>query len=162
MSSRLPAIFVLATFAVAAAACGGSSPQPESETAAAPAADAAHDEHAGGQRVFFVQPTNGATVKSPVQFVFGSEQVTISPVPPGEITTVRPGMAHFHLGVDTDCLPAGEVIPKAQPWIHFGDGKNTIEMQLTPGPHKFAVQAGDDLHATIAGLCETIEINVTE
>jgi hypothetical protein len=64
--------------------------------------------------------------------------------------------------VDTDCLPVGEVIPKANPWIHFGDGKSVIEMQLTPGPHKLAVQAGDDKHATMTGLCETINITVTE
>jgi hypothetical protein len=160
MSSRLPVALVLAAFASIAAACGGSAPQPESQ-AAAPAAAEDHTQHAGG-RVFFVQPTNGATVKSPVQFVFGSDQVTIAAVPPGELTTAREGMVHFHLGVDTDCLPAGEVIPKANPWIHFGDGKNVIEMQMTPGTHRFAVQAGDDLHATLAGLCETIEVTVQE
>ena len=160
MASRLGLHPVVATFALIAAACGGSAPEPEAQ---APAADASHTEHApGAARVFFMQPTNGATVKSPVQFVFGSEQVTIAAVPAGEVTTVREGTGHFHLGVDTGCLPTGEVIPKANPWIHFGDGKNTIEMQLTPGPHPFAVQAGDDKHATIAGLCETIEVTVTE
>jgi hypothetical protein len=83
-------------------------------------------------------------------------------VPAGEVKEVRAATGHFHLGVDTDCLPPGTVIPKAQPWIHFGDGKNTIEMQLTPGAHRFAVQAGDDLHTTTAGLCETIAVTVTE
>jgi hypothetical protein len=111
--------------------------------------------------VFFMEPANGATVKSPVHLVFGSEQVTIAPVPPGEVTEVRPNTAHYHLGVDTDCLPAGTVIPKANPWVHFGDGKNTIDMQLSPGMHKLAVQAGDDKHATMTGLCETISVNVT-
>lgn len=112
--------------------------------------------------MFFMSPTDGAMAKSPVVFNFGSEQFTIAAVPPGEVKQVRPATGHFHLGVDTDCLPAGTVIPKAQPWIHFGDGKNTIEMQLAPGPHKFAVQAGDDLHTTTAGLCETISVTVTE
>ena len=28
-----------------------------------------------------------------------------------------------------DFLPAGTVIPKANPWVHFGDGKNVIEMR---------------------------------
>jgi hypothetical protein len=109
-----------------------------------------------------MQPAEGASVKSPVTFNFGSEQFTIAAVPPGEVKEVRPATGHFHLGVDTDCLPAGTVIPKANPWIHFGDGKNTIEMQLTPGRHTFAVQAGDDLHTTTAGLCETISVTVTE
>ena len=159
MSSRV-LIPALAAFALIGAACGGS---PESKTeapAAAPAPAEDHGAHAGGGRVFFMEPANGATVKSPVRLVFGSEMVTIAPVPPGEVTEVRPNTAHYHLGVDTDCLPAGTVIPKANPWVHFGDGKNTIDMQLSPGSHKLVVQAGDDKHATMTGLCETITVNV--
>ena len=144
MFSRALVLPVVALFALTAAACGGSAPESES---AAPAAD--HSEHAGG-KVFFMEPADGATVKSPVRLVFGSEAVTIAPVPPGEITEaqVRPNTAHYHLGVDTDCLPAGTVIPKANPWVHFGDGKNVIDMQLSAGPHKLVVQAGDDRHAS--------------
>ena len=72
------------------------------------------------------------------------------------------GITHYHLGVDTDCLPAGTVIPKADPWIHFGDGKNVIEMSLPPGPHKLVLQSGDDMHRTIDGLCETINVTVVQ
>jgi len=156
--TRLLTALGISALAMVVASCGGSAPQ--SEQAAAPAG-AQHEGHTGG-RVFFMTPMNGATVKSPVNFVFGSEMFTIAAVPAGDVTNVRPGTGHFHLGVDTDCLPAGEVIPKAQPWIHFGMGNNSIEMMLTPGPHKFALQAGDDKHATLAGLCETINITVTE
>ena len=111
-----------------------------------------------------MEPKNGASVKSPVHIVFGSDMFTIAAVPPGEIApeAVRANTGHFHLGVDTDCLAPGTVIPKANPWVHFGKGDNTIEMQLTPGPHKLAVQAGDDRHATMTGLCEVINITVTE
>ena len=154
MGIRVVMALVLAG-SVATIACGGGAPSNEAQPAAAPAAPAA-----GQGRVFFMQPASGASVKSPVQFVFGSEGYTIAAVPAGEVKEVRAGTGHFHLGVDTDCLPVGQVIPKAAPWIHFGDGKNMIEMQLAPGPHKFAVQAGDDLHQTIAGLCETISITV--
>jgi hypothetical protein len=97
-----------------------------------------------------------------VAIEFGSEMFTIAAVPPGEVTSVRAGTGHYHLGTDTDCLPDGTVIPKANPWVHFGDGKNVIEMQLTPGPHKLSVQAGDDKHQTMTGLCETINITVSE
>ena len=51
-------------------------------------------------------------------------------------------------------------IPKADPWIHFGDGKKVIEMSLAPGPHRLAVQAGDDLHRTLAGMCQVINVTV--
>jgi hypothetical protein len=162
MSSRVLVIPVLAVFALIAVACGGGSPESKAEApGAAPAAD--HSAHTGGGKVFFMEPANGATVKSPVRLVFGSETVTIAPVPPGEITEaqVRPNTAHYHLGLDTDCLPVGTVIPKANPWVHFGDGKNVIDMQLPPGMHKLVLQAGDDRHATMTGLCETITVNVT-
>jgi len=163
MPSRLLVAPVVAAFTLSVAACGGGSSETTAEApapapGAAPAED--HGAHAGGARVFFVEPTNGATVKSPVHLVFGSDMYTIAPVPAGEVTDVRANTGHFHVGVDTDCLPAGTVIPKANPWVHFGDGKNTIDMQLSPGPHRLSVQAGDDKHATTAGLCETISITV--
>ncbi len=61
-------------------------------------------------------------------------------------------MAHYHVGIGVSCLPAGKNIVKGTPsWVHFGDGKSEIDMQLTPGRHKLALQLGDDLHNTIAG-----------
>ena len=157
--SSLPAAAVVGVLALTG--CGSPAPSaeaPPAETAAA--APENHMAHAAG-RVFFVMPQDGAMVTSPVHFEFGSEALQIAAVPQGTVTAVRPETGHFHLGVDTECLPAGAVIPKAAPWIHFGDGKNVIDMQLEPGPHRFAVQAGDDLHQTIEGLCETVSVTVT-
>ena len=112
--------------------------------------------------MFFVTPTNGATIKPMSTIEFGSSGVTVAAVPPGELKPeqVRPGTIHYHIAVDSDCLAAGAVIPKADPWVHFGDGKKVIEMSLAPGAHRLTVQAGDDMHRTIAGLCETINVTV--
>jgi hypothetical protein len=115
-----------------------------------------------GPRVFFVQPQDGATVKSPVMLEFGAENFQIAAVPAGTVTETRPNLGHHHVGVDTDCLPVGTVIPRAAPWVHFGDGKNVIDMQLPAGQHRLTLQIGDDLHRTIEGLCSTITVNVTE
>ena len=112
-------------------------------------------------RVFFVEPKNGATVTSPVHMKFGSEGIEISPVPAGDIKMTRPGMAHYHVGIDQACLPPGKNIVKGTPsWVHFGDGKDVFDSQLTPGKHKLALQLGDDLHNTMAGACATISITV--
>ncbi len=146
------------------AACGGA-PAPESEPAPAaePVAPPPAPPAASGPRVLFVQPQEGAQVKSPVRFEFGIENYQLSPVPAGTVETARPGMGHHHLGVDTDCLPDGQIIPPGTPsWVHFGKGDTTIEMQLSPGPHKFALQLGDDLHRTQPGLCATISITVAQ
>jgi hypothetical protein len=161
MSRRL-VVVPAAVLALTAVACGGSAPQPESQAPAATAAPASHEGGHTGARVFFKEPANGAMVKSPVHVVFGSDMFTIAAVPEGEVKEVRAGTGHYHLGVDTDCLPVGTPIPKADPWIHFGKGNDFIDMQFKPGPHKLVVQAGDDLHTTLTGLCETISITVTE
>ena len=145
---------------VIAAACGGAETPPASTPAGTPAAAPASPP---ATRVFFVTPANGATIKPMSTIEFGSTgTVTVAAVPPGELKPeqVRPNMIHYHIAVDTDCLAAGTVIPKADPWVHFGDGKKVIEMSLAPGAHRLTVQAGDDLHRTIAGLCETINVTV--
>jgi len=112
-------------------------------------------------RVFFVEPKNGATVTSPVHMKFGAEGIQIAAVPPGDVTTARPGMAHYHVGIDQDCLPPGKTIVKGTPqWVHFGDGKDVFDSQLTPGKHKLALQLGDDLHNTLPGTCSVITVNV--
>ena len=125
--------------------------------AAKPAAKSA----AKKPRVFFIEPKNNATVSSPLHMKFGSEGIEISPVPPGDLTTTRPGVAHYHVGLDQACLPPGKTIVKGTPsWVHFGDGKDVFDTQLTPGKHKLALQLGDDLHNTLPGTCQVITVTV--
>ena len=146
-------------------------PAPEPE-AAAPAAEPEaaaaeeHDDHAaaaggGAPRIFFVEPAMGATVTSPVHIVFGAENFTIEPRVEGEI---HHGAGHHHIGLDTQCLPPGTIIPTAAPWVHFGDGKSEIDFQLPPGEHHLVAQVGDGEHRTLAepGLCAELHLIVVE
>ena len=142
-------------FAAACSSGGGSGEEVATE-------EAEHEmdmEGSGAPRVWFIQPEQGAVVTSPVAFEFGSENITLEPK--GD---VHPGAGHHHIGVNTECLPVGELIPEADPWVHFGDGSAVIEMQLTPGEHTLALQLGDGEHRTLdePGLCETITITVKE
>jgi Domain of unknown function (DUF4399) len=112
-------------------------------------------------RVFFIEPKNNATVTSPLHMKFGSTGIEIAAVPAGEVTKTRPGVAHYHVGIDQHCLPPGKTIVKGTPsWVHFGDGKDVFETQLTPGKHRLALQLGDDLHNTMPGTCAVITVNV--
>ena len=112
-------------------------------------------------KVFFIEPKDKSIVASPVHMKFGSSGVEIAAVPAGDVTTVRPGMAHYHVGVGVSCLQAGKNIVKGTPsWVHFGDGKSEIDMQLTPGRHRLALQLGDDLHNTMPGACQMITVTV--
>lgn len=146
--------------AVVVVACG--SEAPPAETAAPPAVPAAAPATvATTPRAFFAEPADGATVTSPVTMKFASEGITISPVPEGEITTARPGMGHYHLAVDVECLPPGSEIKKGEKWIHYGKGDTEATTQLSPGPHKLTLAIGDDKHMQVEGSwCKTITVNV--
>ena len=170
MSSRVVRGVVMVALTVSVAACRSEAPPAATETAATPAAPESHEGHAAA-KVTFAEPKDGATLSSKTltKFVFKADNYQISPVPQGEVKDARAAMGHFHLGVDADCLATGTAIPKAEAgakpgvagsWIHFGSGTDNIEMSLTPGPHKFSVQVGDDLHRAVEGLCETITVTV--
>lgn len=139
---RVPRYLALVVLMVAASACAPAAP-PQA-------------------RVFFAEPMDGATVKSPVHLKFNIENYQVAAVPQGTVETARPGMGHYHVAVDSDCLAAGTTIQKAAPWVHFGDGKAEIDMQLPPGMHKLTLQLGDDLHRAVDNLCTSISVNVTE
>ena len=114
-------------------------------------------------RVFFVAPLNETdhATEIPLGLTFGIENFQIGSVPE-TATKPRGGTGHYHLGVNAECLPAGEIIPAADPWIHFGDGSDGMEMQLEGGEYRFSVQIGDDEHRTIEGLCDTITIRMED
>lgn len=149
-----------ALLALAAAACGGGGgdAEPPPTTSPPTTVEAASTE----PRVFFVSPQDGAEVASPVSMEFGAENVTVAPIE--DPLVARPGEIHHHIGIDTECLPPGEVIPTADPWVHFGDASAVFETQLDAGPHTLVLQAGDGEHRTLEGegYCDVIEITVVE
>ena len=79
----------------------------------------------------------------------------------GDVKTTRPGVAHYHVGIDQRCLPARKTIVKGTPsWVHFGDGTSEFDTQLTQGKHTLALQLGDDLYNTMPGTCTMMTVNV--
>ena len=156
--TTLVCIFVLA-LGLACSGGGGDHAEEAEPEEAATEATAETAESAGAPRIWFVTPKDGDTVSSPVKFEFASENIVIEPK--GD---VHAGAGHHHLGVNTECLPPGTRIPDADPWVHFGDGSNTMEMQLPPGEYTFTIQVGDGEHVTLdePGLCTTISVTVVE
>ena len=168
---KYPAILFCLMMLVLAIACGGGGDS--GEEAAEPEATEeemematdeememdTEEESSDAPRVFFIEPTDGATIASPVTFTFGHENYTIEPK--GDI---HEGAGHHHIAINTECLPPGEAIPEADPWVHFGDGSATIEMQLSAGEQTLTIQIGDGEHVTSdePGLCQTITITVEE
>ena len=62
------------------------------------------------------------------------------------------------------CLEPGIVIPTADPWIHFGDGSDSIELELPLGEHYLCLQIGDGEHRTLdePGLSQYIMVHVED
>ncbi len=156
LSMRINPIVGIALLALVGACGGGGGDGGGSE-------EAATDAPAGEPRVFFVTPMNETdhATEIPLGFTFGVENFDISPVPP-EGSSPRQGPGHYHLGVNAECLPVGVEIPAADPWVHFGDGSDGMEMMLEGGEYRFSVQIGDDQHRTIEGLCDTITIRMED
>ena len=107
--------------------------------------------------VSFVEPADGATVSSPVTVRLAAENFTIEPA--GE---VKPDAGHLHIMVDADCIAAGQVIPKDDTHLHYGQGQLEASLELAPGAHTLCLQAADGAHTALDadGLTQTINITV--
>jgi len=140
---------VLAAFVLSA--CGQSSDDAPVEKAAdaghvhaEPAASAASIERTPspeGARVYFITPTDGDTVTSPVAIEFGIEGMTV----------VRAGVeeaasGHHHLIIDADLPPLDAPIPASDHYIHFGDASTSTTIELEPGEHTLQLILGDYRH----------------
>ena len=111
----------------------------------------------------WLSPDDGAEVSAPVHLEFDAVNYEILPVPQGTVETPREGVAHHHVGMEGECLTPGTMIPQDNPaWIHFGDGSNFIDMQLEAGEYTLAIQAGNDLHEAVEGLCEIVTFTVVD
>ncbi|MBZ0167876.1 hypothetical protein MELA_01665 [Candidatus Methylomirabilis lanthanidiphila] len=107
-------------------------------------------------RVFFTSPSDGATVASPVKVTMGTENFIVEPA-----GTVKARAGHLHIMVDTDCVPAGQVVPFDDAHRHYGKGQLEAELALSPGTHTLCLQAADGAHIALAGAGMTQKITLT-
>ena len=162
-ASKRMGFFALCVAALFAGACssggGGEDEAASTETEMTEEVDEVEDM---SPRVYFIEPADEARVTSPVTLKFGLDNYIVEPIE--DPLVVHPGAGHMHIGVDTECLPAGTIIPSTDPWVHFGDGSMEIEMQLPPGEHTLVLQVGDGEHRTLdePGLCATLMLMVEE
>ena len=101
---------------------------------------------AADQSVAFFEPLDRATVSSPFEVVMAATGLVVEPS--GE---VNEGAGHFHILVDTDFIPAEQVIPTDEQHLHFGKGQTTTSLELSPGEHTLRLQFADGLHTALDG-----------
>ena len=123
---------------------------------AEPAAPAAPAPIPAGAKVQFVEPVDGAKVKSPVTVKFAVEGMTIRPA--GEIV---PDTGHHHLVIDGGPVPAGTFGPSDATHLHFGKGQTETTVELPPGEHKLTMQFADGAHVSYGEpLSATVTVTV--
>ena len=93
------------------------------------------------ERVYFIEPADGATVKSPFKVRFGVEGMAIGPA--GDM---KPGTGHHHLIIDGSSAPQNEVIPTDDNHRHFGKGQTETELTLPTGEHTLTLQFANGAH----------------
>jgi hypothetical protein len=167
MSTKTLKLLCLPAIAVLMTACGQEASEPTVSDSAAdaplaapaavvPAAPVPTPAPAGA-RVFFITPTDGDTVASPVTIEFGIEGMQVARA--GDNT---PNSGHHHLLVDTYLPNLAQPVPADANHIHFGDASTSTELTLAPGEHSLKLLLGDYLHIPHDPpiMSETITITV--
>jgi hypothetical protein len=109
-------------------------------------------------KVFFVEPKDGATVGTTFEVKMGVEGMKVCPA--GKATTDKK-CGHHHIIVDGAFMPEGTVIPSDATHIHFGKAQTEGKLTLAPGPHTLTLQFADFAHRSYGEkLSSTIHITV--
>ncbi|MBC7810507.1 MAG: DUF4399 domain-containing protein [Burkholderiales bacterium] len=116
----------------------------------------AQDAESEAVRVWFANLTDGDVVATTFQVQMAAEGVTVAPA--GELVE---GSGHFHILIDSDFVPAGEVIPRDDLHQHYGQGQIVTELTLPPGEHTLRLQFADGAHTALEGDQYRDEINIT-
>ena len=115
-------------------------------------------EDEGERSVAFVEPADGAKVKSPVKFKFDVKGMKIELA--GKNPTART-TGHHHILIGHDPIPVGQVIATDDTHKHFGKGQTEAELELPKGKHKLTLQFADGSHNSYGPkMAKTINIEV--
>ena len=94
-----------------------------------------------GAEVYFIAPTDGATVTSPLTVRFGLKGMGVAPA-----GVTFDGAGHHHLIVDAPTPALDEPVPADANHLHFGKGQTETTVELKPGKHTLQLVVGDQLH----------------
>lgn len=95
-----------------------------------------------GAEVYFISPSDGAEVSSPVSVRFGLRNMGVSPA-----GHAAPNTGHHHLLLDLQELPSLQMpLPMSEQVMHFGGGQTEALIELPPGTHTLQLLLGDHAH----------------
>ena len=96
----------------------------------------------GENKLYFIEPKDGATLNGPVKIVFGLSGMGVAPA-----GIDFPNTGHHHLLVDLENLPdLAKPIPADKNHIHFGKGQTEVLIDLPKGKRSLQLLLGNYLH----------------
>jgi len=110
--------------------------------------------------VAWLEPKDGATVKSPFQVRFGMTGADMSPA--GE-NALDKTMGHHHISINKGVVTPGLVLPmNTGDYLHYGKAQTEASVTLEPGTYELTMQFADAAHRSYGkGLAsKTIKITV--
>lgn len=108
--------------------------------------------------VYFITPSDGQQVSSPVKIRFGLQGMGVAPA-----GVERQHTGHHHLLINMNTLPPmSQPLPATDQIVHFGGGQTETIIDLPPGEHRLQLLLGDHFHIphNPPVLSETITIQV--
>jgi Domain of unknown function (DUF4399) len=92
--------------------------------------------------LYFISPTDGATIRGPFDVRFGLKNMGVT-----HAGDVYPNSGHHHLLIDVgQPLDVKEPIPRDKNHLHFGAGETETRIELPPGEHTLQLVLGDAKH----------------
>lgn len=108
-------------------------------------------------RVFFVTPSEGDVLSSPVQVLFGLENMQVSPA-----GVDLPFAGHHHILINMHELPDLSLpLPANDSLVHFGGGQTETTLELPAGEHTLQLVLGNHLHIPHAQPVVSEKITIT-
>lgn len=107
--------------------------------------------------VYFVEPTDGATVEGTFKVVFGLRNMGVAPAGIEQDNT-----GHHHLLINTD-MPSdmSKPLPATDQVKHFGGGQTEAEVTLPPGEHTLQLLLGNYAHVPHSPAVASEKITIT-
>ncbi len=109
-----------------------------------------------GAKVYFIEPKDGAEVRSPVKVVFGLSGMGIAPA-----GTQFENTGHHHLLVDDPQIEYVQPLPQNDNIRHFGKGQTETTVELKPGKHTLQLLFADWKHQPFNPSVQSEKITVT-
>lgn len=111
---------------------------------------------ASAQSVSFVEPEDGATVKSPFKVKFAVEGMDVKPA--GALVA---NSGHHHLVINGAAIKEGESIPFDDKHLHFGKGQTESDVKLAPGEYTLTLQFANGAHQSYGTpMSKSIKVTV--